>query len=162
MHFEPTGHALGKNESGYFYLKGETSRSEKDKKSVDKEYHQDVKKGFGGQSSSFDGLLPPYVQRKSLLVRRSFYELRLEHFSDSSPLLLHRRREPRRDALAGFSSHWLATSKFASMFICWNQDDLLENELPHTSPIIPCTIVAGRDSSSRITCRGQERIVDRT
>jgi hypothetical protein len=162
MHFEPTGHALGKNESGYFYLKDETSRSKKDKKSVDKEYHQDIKKGFGGQSSSFDGLLPPYVQRKSLRVCRAFYELPLEHFSDSSALLLHCRREPRRGALAGFQSHWLAAGTFVSMLSYWNEDDLLENELPHTSPVILYTNLAGRDSSSRIACRGQERIVDRT
>ena len=76
IHFEPTGHALGKNESGYFYVKedneqeqrkvrgGSGSGSRKDKtKDVDKQYREDSRQGYGGQSASYGGL-PPYIKRE--------------------------------------------------------------------------------------------------
>jgi hypothetical protein len=75
IHFEPTGHSLGRNETGYFYVKEEQddggsvrgSGSRKEKINVDQQYRQDTKQGFGGQSASYGGL-PPYLKRKLLVL----------------------------------------------------------------------------------------------
>jgi hypothetical protein len=68
LHFEPTGHPLGKNESGHFFLRKdedkESTKSKKDKPDVDKQYRKEMEEGFGGQSSSLIGSLPPYIKRK--------------------------------------------------------------------------------------------------
>ncbi len=66
IHFEPTGRPLEMTNDGIFYLKG--SKSPKDRKrdhQVDLQYRVDTQMGYGGQSSSFDGMLPPYIQRES-------------------------------------------------------------------------------------------------
>ena len=83
IHFEPTGHAFGKNETSgsYYYLRGEkeeteteaqssssSNKSKKTKKShsdLDHEYHEHAQQGFGGQSSAMELGLPPYIQRAS-------------------------------------------------------------------------------------------------
>jgi hypothetical protein len=62
---------LGKNESGYFYVKDTEHHnlrhnSHKGVSNANKQYQNDVKQGFGGQSSSFSGGLPPYVKRELL------------------------------------------------------------------------------------------------
>ena len=84
IHFEPTGHPLGKDESGYYYLRHEheeeedgddsfsddededdgeddsrkkkLSKSDRSKreKDADNQYHEATKKGIGGQSSGID------------------------------------------------------------------------------------------------------------
>lgn len=66
IHFEPTGRPLGMTNDGLFYLKGSDSlKTKKGNKEVDLQYRTDIQKGYGGQSSSFDGKLPPYIQRES-------------------------------------------------------------------------------------------------
>jgi hypothetical protein len=69
LHFEPTGYPLGKNESGHFYLRKdedskESTKSKKERHNVDKQYRQEMKQGFGGQSSSLTGSLPPYIIKR--------------------------------------------------------------------------------------------------
>lgn len=69
IHFEPTGRPLGMNDDGVYYLKRGDSGSTKEKKAkareADIEYREHSQMGHGGQSSSFDGKLPPYIQRES-------------------------------------------------------------------------------------------------
>ena len=70
IHFEPTGHTLGKNKSGYFYVKDEDApsngrKSDRSMNDVSNQYRKDVESGFGGQSSSYGGGLPPYIKRQS-------------------------------------------------------------------------------------------------
>ena len=63
IHFEPTGHPLTHNESGYF-LRHHDTRKDTKNVDVDREYQENTKKGFGGQSAG-GGSLPPYIQRES-------------------------------------------------------------------------------------------------
>ena len=71
IHFEPTGHSLGRNESGYFYLRHEdhdedaivTRSSRGSSKKANLEYRKSAKEGHGGQSASMDSSLPPYIKR---------------------------------------------------------------------------------------------------
>eukprot|EP00980_Cylindrotheca_fusiformis_P004165 scaffold909_cov135-Cylindrotheca_fusiformis.AAC.22 len=70
IHFEPTGHTLGKNETGYFYVKDTEHHnirhdSHKGVSDLNKKYHDDVKQGFGGQSAAMSEGLPPYINRAS-------------------------------------------------------------------------------------------------
>lgn len=57
------------NDDGVYYLKGGSNRSEKAKqvkeREADLQYRESTQKGHGGQSASFDGKLPPYIQRES-------------------------------------------------------------------------------------------------
>ena len=67
IHFEPTGRPLGRTKDGIFYLKAH-HQNHKGKQSdahVDLQYRVDSQNGHGGQSSSFDGMLPPYIIRES-------------------------------------------------------------------------------------------------
>ena len=68
IHFEPTGRPLGMTKDGIFYLKGHHENNNKGKRSeeqVDLQYRVASQKGHGGQSASFDGMLPPYIIRES-------------------------------------------------------------------------------------------------
>lgn len=68
IHFEPTGHTIGKDESGFFYVKEEGqkksswSNGHKGRMDANREYVSNVQQGFGGQSSSYEGGLPPYIK----------------------------------------------------------------------------------------------------
>ena len=83
IHFEPTGHSLGRNEAGYFYVKDDeemkaaqeagrkvrggrnsVKNTAKTQQNVDEQYREDTSQGFGGQSSSYGGL-PPYIKRET-------------------------------------------------------------------------------------------------
>lgn len=99
IHFEPTGHALGKNESGYFYVKddadenqrrlGRPSKAQSQKASqrkADKDYRKNVADGHGGPSSSFKGELPPYIQRK--YKDQSFLVIDCTHRRKRCPILI--------------------------------------------------------------------------
>ena len=64
IHFEPTGHSLGKNESGFFYIRhDDKKRNKKDRHELEKEYRKATINGHGGQSSSMGAGLPPYIKR---------------------------------------------------------------------------------------------------
>ena len=78
IHFEPTGHALAKNESGYFYRKDDSHHrfrsQKKNSHTLDQEYRKEIQSGHGGptsaatdhQKGSYSGsLLPPYIQEAS-------------------------------------------------------------------------------------------------
>ena len=64
IHFEPTGRQIGMNDDGYFYLRKVDSQIGKTA-SVDRQYREHSSKSYAGQSSSFDGRLPPYIKRDS-------------------------------------------------------------------------------------------------
>lgn len=64
IHFEPTGRQIGMNDDGYYYLKNTGSQKEKTT-AVDRQYREHSSNAHGGQSSSFDGRLPPYIKRES-------------------------------------------------------------------------------------------------
>lgn len=63
IHFEPTGRELGKGGDGHYYLKRKNQKEKS--KEVDRLYREQTRSAHGGQSSSFDGQLPPYIQRES-------------------------------------------------------------------------------------------------
>jgi prolyl 4-hydroxylase len=78
IHFEPTGHALGRNESGYYYLRQgghhesdmeyhdqKNSRTSNSKREIDRKHKEDTANGIGGQSSATKDTLPPYIKRES-------------------------------------------------------------------------------------------------
>lgn len=69
IHFEPTGRPLGMTNDGIFYLKGHhqdrDSGKYSDSSQVDLQYRLESQNRHGGQSSSFDGVLPPYIVRES-------------------------------------------------------------------------------------------------
>jgi hypothetical protein len=80
IHFEPTGHALGRNESGYYYLRQGDGHHESDmeypeqrssrkksnsKREIDRKHKEDTANGIGGQSSATKDTLPPYIKRES-------------------------------------------------------------------------------------------------
>jgi prolyl 4-hydroxylase len=57
IHFEPTGRSITKNATGYHY--------DDTIKEIDLRYKKNIQQGVGGQSSSGDGSLPPYITRQS-------------------------------------------------------------------------------------------------
>ena len=63
VHFEPTGKSLGLDDTGFYYLKDGSKN--KTPRELNAEYEMSSRKGHGGQSSSGNGKLPPYIKRES-------------------------------------------------------------------------------------------------